>query len=396
MEPRPFDGIRVIDTTHVLAGPFATYQLAVLGAEVIKIERPGDPDQTRGQGADPELRASGMATTYLAQASNKRCITLDLKTPRGQELFRELIATADVFVENYRPGAYDDLGLGYEQLAALNPRLIYCSISAFGQHGPRGGQTAYDMVVQATSGLMAMTGTEEVNPIRIGAPVVDYATGTTGAFAIASALFQRERTGRGQRIDLAMFDVANILMGAQITSHSYGGHVPHPLGNRHASPTIGCFETADGLLMLAAANHRQQERLWNLVGRADMIRDDGGKKLADAPGATAVLEAIFLTRSAAEWEDHLQANHVPAARVRTMVEALQDKQHGARGVLHRHEGCDGVERPFAVPVAAFQFAHGGPRIDSAPQLAGADTADVLGALGLSEPAIAALRADGVV
>src|ERR1700693_6367480 len=197
---RPFEGIRVIDITHVLAGPFATYQLAVLGADVIKVEHPDDPDQSRGAGTDKELNRRNMGTAFLTQASNKRSITLDLKLEKDREILRKLVATADVIVENYRPGAFEALGLGYEAMAAINPRLIYASFSAFGQRGPRGKQTAYDHVIQATSGIMAMTGTQDVHPVKLGAPAVDYATGITGAFALASALFQRGRTGKGQRI----------------------------------------------------------------------------------------------------------------------------------------------------------------------------------------------------
>ncbi len=166
---RPFEGIRIIDITHVLAGPFAAYQLAVLGAEVIKVEHPDDPDQSRSSGTDRTLNRGQMGTSFLTQGSNKRSITLDLKQESGREVLKRLVARADVLVENYRPGAFAALGLGYEAMAAINPRLVYCSISAFGQDGPRREQTAYDHVIQATSGLMAMTGTEEVNPIKFGA-----------------------------------------------------------------------------------------------------------------------------------------------------------------------------------------------------------------------------------
>ena len=185
---RPFEGIRVIDVTHVLAGPFAAYQLAVLGADVIKIDDPNDPDQSRSSGSDKELNRRQMGTGFLTQGSNKRAITLDLKTEHDREILKKLVATADVFVENYRPGAFAALGLGYEDLAKINPRLIYASFSAFGQEGPRGQQTAYDHVIQATSGIMAMTGTKEVNPVKFGSPAIDYATGMTGAFALSAAL----------------------------------------------------------------------------------------------------------------------------------------------------------------------------------------------------------------
>src|SRR5215470_9182061 len=195
---RPFEGIRVIDVTHVLAGPFAAYQLAVLGADVIKVDDPNDPDQSRTSGTDNALNHAQMGTGFLTQGSNKRAITLDLKTERGREILKKLVATADVFVENYRPGAFEALGLGYEDLSKINPRLIYASFSAFGQGGPRREQTAYDHVIQATSGIMAMTGSRDVHPIKFGSPAIDYATGMSGAFALSAALFQREKTGKGQ------------------------------------------------------------------------------------------------------------------------------------------------------------------------------------------------------
>src|ERR1051326_3401811 len=174
MTPRPFEGIRIIDITHVLAGPFAAYEVGVLGAEVIKVEHPDDPDQSRGSGTDRALNRAGMGTSFLTQGSNKRSITLDLKQAAGRAVLKRLVKDADVLVENFRPGAFAALGLGYEALSAVNPRLGYCSISAFGQDGVRREQTAYDHVIQAASGIMASTGTEEVNPIKIGAPAVDY------------------------------------------------------------------------------------------------------------------------------------------------------------------------------------------------------------------------------
>src|SRR5881392_4468028 len=269
---RPFEGIRVIDVTHVLAGPFAAYQLAVLGADVIKVEHPDEPDQSRSSGTDKALNRRKMGTAFLTQASNKRSIALDLKLEKDREVLKKLVATADVFVENYRPGAFEALGLGYEALAAINPRLIYASFSAFGQSGPRGAQTAYDHVIQATSGIMAMTGTEDVHPIKFGAPAIDYATGMTGAFALASALFQRERTGRGQHIDMAMLDVAMILMSSHLTGYLRNGREPRPHGNKQPFATNSAYSTKDGLLMLGASNLRQQRRLWSVLGRPDMIK----------------------------------------------------------------------------------------------------------------------------
>src|SRR5262245_61815661 len=312
---RPFEGIRVIDVTHVLAGPFAAYQLAVLGADVIKVDDPNDPDQSRGNGTDNELNHAQMGTGFLTQASNKRAITLDLKTERGREILKKLTATADVFIENYRPGAFEALGLGYEDLSKINPRLIYASFSAFGQKGPRGPQTAYDHVIQATSGIMAMTGTKDVHPVKFGAPAVDYATGMTVSFALASALYKRENTGKGQRIYMAMLDVAMILMSSHLTGYLRNGVHPKPSGNRHPHATNGAFQTKDGLVMLGASNLRQQARLWKVLGRPDMITRTNDERDEEHAREIVVLEEIMLTRTADEWEEFLQARHVPAARV---------------------------------------------------------------------------------
>jgi crotonobetainyl-CoA:carnitine CoA-transferase CaiB-like acyl-CoA transferase len=393
---RPFEGIRIIDITHVLAGPFAAYQLAVLGADVIKIEHPDDPDQSRDGGTDKALNRKHMGTSFLTQGSNKRSITLDLKTEGGREILKRLVAGADVLVENFRPGAFAALGLGYEAMLQLNPRLIYCSISAFGQDGPRREQTAYDHVIQATSGLMAMTGTEDVNPIKFGAPAVDYATGTMAAFALASALFQREKTGKGQHIDLAMFGVAMMLTGSHLAGYLRNGVEPKPHGNKQPFATNSAYEAKEGLLMIGASNLGQQRRLWTVLERPDMIKTGNEARETDRAREADVLASIIKTRTADEWEAYLQARHVPAARVRTMAEAVADPHLQSRRIVHHHESAPGVEGSFGVPLAAFKFAHGGPSIESPPHEMGADTDAVLAELGYDRAAIAAFRQAKVV
>jgi crotonobetainyl-CoA:carnitine CoA-transferase CaiB-like acyl-CoA transferase len=393
---RPFEGIRIIDITHVLAGPFAAYQLGLMGADVIKVEDPNDPDQSRDSGTDDELNHAGMGTGFLTQGSNKRAITLDLKTEPGRAVLKRLVATADVLVENYRPGAFEALGLGYDDLRKINPKLIYASFSAFGQSGPKRSRTAYDHVIQSTSGIMAMTGTPAVNPIKIGAPAVDYATGTMGAYALAAALFQRERTGLGQRIDMAMLDVAMILMASHVTGYLRNGKHPKPSGNRMPHATSMAYDTADGMVMLGASNLRQQKRLWTVLERADLIKRSNDERVADHDREQRTLAEIMLTRTAAEWEQYLQDRHVPASRVRTMGEALEDPQLASRGVLHRHGNAPGIEGSFSVPVAAFTFAHDGPRVDRPPPALGQHNDEVLAELGYSSSDIAGFRSAGII
>src|SRR5215469_4098908 len=393
---RPFEGISIIDITHVLAGPYAAYQLAVLGADVIKVEHPDEPDQSRETGTDRALNRCNMGTSFLTQGSNKRSITLDLKTEEGREILKKLVARSDVLVENYRPGAFDALGLGYEAMLQINPRLIYCSISAFGQDGVRREQTAYDHVIQATSGIMASTGTEEVNPIKIGAPAVDYATGTMGAFALASALFQRERTGKGQHIDLAMLGVAMMMQASLMTGYFRNGTEPQPHGNKQPFATNSAYNAKDGMVMIGASNIRQQARFWRAVERPDMIKADNESQLDDRAREAAIIADIIKTRTADEWEVYFQARHVPAARVRTMAEAVADPHFHTRRVFHHFDGVPGIDGPVGVPVAAFKFAHGGPSIEHPPYEMGQDTDAVLTELGYDKAAIATLRQKKVV
>ena len=388
---RPFEGIRIIDITHVLAGPFAAYQLGLMGADVIKVEHPDDPDQSRDSGTDNALNHAGMGTGFLTQGSNKRSITLNLKTEQGREILRKLVATADVLVENYRPGAFEALGLGYEDLRKINPKLIYASFSAFGQTGPKRERTAYDHVIQSTSGIMASTGSPTENPIKIGAPAIDYATGTMGAYALSAALFQRERTGLGQRIDMAMLDVAIMLQASLATGYLRNGVHPKPNGNKMAHATSQAYKTKDGMLMIGASNLRQQARLWKAIERPDLVKRTNDERHDDYENETKVLTELMLTRTADEWEDWFQERHVPASRVRGLGEALADPQIASRGLLHKHENAPGVPGAFTVPVAAFRFAHGGPKVDRPPPMFGQHNEEVLTSLGYTTDDIARFK-----
>ena len=338
----------------------------MLGADVIKVEHPDDPDQSRDGGTDRALNRQHMGTSFLTQGSNKRSITLNLKTEPGREILKRLVATADVLVENFRPGAFEALGLGYAAMSAINPRLIYCSISAFGQDGPRREQTAYDHVIQATSGLMAMTGTEEVNPIKFGAPAVDYATGTMGAFALASALFQRERTGKGQHIDLAMVGVAMMLMGSHLTGYMRTGAEPRPhrqqAALRHQQLLRGqgwtCDDrrqqsgaTAPPVAGAGAARHDQGRQR----GARGRPRPRGGgarrhtRRGPRTSGKSTFRPGMSRRRGCGRWPKRLQT-HI-------------SKPEACFTTTPRLPGVDG---PFGVPLAAFKFAHGGPSIETPP------------------------------
>jgi crotonobetainyl-CoA:carnitine CoA-transferase CaiB-like acyl-CoA transferase len=278
----------------------------------------------------------------------------------------------------------------------INPRLIYCSISAFGQDGVRRQQTAYDHVIQASSGIMAATGTEEVNPIKVGVPAVDYATGTMGAFALASALFQRERTGRGQHIDLAMLGVAMMMQASLLTGYFRNGTEPKPHGNKQPFATNSAYQAKEGMVMIGASNLRQQARFWRAVERPDMIKTDNEARLDDRAREAAIIADIIRTRTADEWEAYFQARHVPAARVRTMAEAIADPHFTDRRVFHRFDDAPGIKGPLGVPLAAFKFAHGGPSIEHAPREMGSDTDAVLSELGYGAAEIARLRQTRVI
>lgn len=393
---RPFEGIKVIDITHVLAGPFAAYQLAVLGADVIKVENPKDCDQSRHTGYDRTLNQDDMGTGYLTQGSNKRSITLDLKAEKGREILKQLVRDADVLVENFRAGAFSALGLGYEEMCKINPRLIYCSMTAFGQDGPRGGQTAYDHAIQALSGIMAMTGTPEVNPLKTGTQVIDYATGTMAAFAISSALFQRERTGKSQHVDCSMLDVALMMLASNITGHMYTGKMPPPSGNDHTYASNSLYDTRDGKVMLAASNKGQHRRLFEALERPELGDKDYDYRQDNREAEAAELRRIMAERTAQEWEDYLQASHVPAGRVRSLTEALDDPQLEFREILHHHEEVPGVDGAVTVPMCAFKLAHDGPSIETPPPRLGEHNEVVLGELGYTKTDIAALRDEGVI
>ncbi|SMO95540.1 Crotonobetainyl-CoA:carnitine CoA-transferase CaiB [Thalassovita litoralis] len=398
---QPLDGIRVIDLSQVLAGPYATYQLSLMGAEVLKIEKPGEGDWTRQGGPMPGLAAQGMALGFLGHNTGKKSVAIDLKTPEGVALLRELVAGADVFVENFKPGVAERLGLGFEALKQVNPKLVYCSVSAFGQDGPFSNRPAYDHVIQGMCGIMLTTGKPGDGPIKVGAPYIDYATGMNGAMAVMAGLREVERTGQAVHVDVAMMDTALMLMASLMSQHLTTGWEPVQNGNEawSASPSSGAFETADGILMLAANHDTQFRHMCQAIDRPDIPQDPRWDSVPERhknwQSLRQELETTFRTRSASDWEQILADAAVPAGRIRKLDEMLAEPQIAARGLTTeiRVEGHDG---PIHIPAMSFKAngANSVPR--SGASSLGADTDAVLRDAGISEQRLTALRAAGVI
>lgn len=398
---RPMEGLRVVDLSQVLAGPFATYQLSLLGAEVLKIEKPGEGDWTRNGGPSKPLSDLGMGLNFLAHNAAKKSVTLDLKSPEGLAALKRLIATADVFVENFKPGVAERLGLGFDAVRAIRPDIVYCSISAYGQDGPLRQRPAYDHVIQGMCGIMLTTGQKGDGPTKVGAPYVDYATGMNAAMAILAGLTEVGRTGRAVQLDVAMLDTALMLMASLVTQHLTAGWQPAQNGNEawSQSASSGAFQTLDGVLMLAANNDRQFRQLCNAVERDDILSDprwsDVAARNENAAELRAELVALFLTRDAAEWETLLAGASVPAARVRGLDEVVQEDQFAARDLVSQMQ-ISGHNPPVHVPNLSFKANGVNLHPAAAPSALGADTEQVLIGAGFDPTELTRLRDAGVI
>ena len=395
------DGVRVLDLTNVLAGPFCCYQLAQLGADVIKVEVPRSGDLARQLGADPGLNKRLMGASFLAQNAGKRSVTINLKNPSGKEVFRRLVATADVVVENFRPGVMDRLGLGYETLREAKADLIYCAISGFGKDGPLKDNPAYDQIVQGISGVMSVTGDKQSAPLRVGFPVADTIGGITAAFAIAAALFRRDRGGEGEFIDVSMLEATLVTMGWAVSNWLIAGVIPEPMGNENvtASPS-GTFQTAAGRLNIAANKQEQFEKLCELIERKELATDpryanrEDRKKRRDE--LKADLESALKGKSAKEWSDLFNKHGIPAGEVLSIPQILEHPQITERGLIKHFQAAPGTDREVAVLRAGFRLASGDPEPVSPPPLLGADTEKILQELGYDRDSVARLKKDGAV
>ena len=394
MSTPPLTGIRVLDLTNVLAGPFCCHQLAHLGAEVIKVEMPGSGDLARQLGQDESLSARNMGVSFLAPNPGKKSITLNLKTTGGKDVFRRLVGTADVVVENFRPGVMDRLGLGAAALRDLNPRLIYCAISGFGQDDALRDRPAYDQIVQGMSGAMAITGAPGAAPLRAGWPIADTVGGLTAAMAISAALNAPER---GATIDISMRDALMATMGWAVSNYLIAGVEATPAGNENlTSAPSAAYRTADSPLNIAANKQEQWEALARHLGLDALTEDPRFRRRADRKAnrhaLNALIEEVLVTRPAADWERELNALGIPAGRILSLPEAL-DLARAAGQIATFPIPGNRTAEVFRTGVKV----DGQPlSVDAAPPELGQDTARILADLGLTPDEIDTLKTEGAI
>jgi crotonobetainyl-CoA:carnitine CoA-transferase CaiB-like acyl-CoA transferase len=393
-------GVRVLDLTNVLSGPFCCHQLAHMGAEVIKVETPGTGDLARQLGADPALNRAKMGVSFLAQNAGKRSITVNLKHDEGKRILRDLVRSSDVLVENFRPGVMSRLGLGFEALKEVQPGLIYCAISGFGQGGPLRDLPAYDQIIQGMSGAMSVTGDAASAPCRVGFPVADTIGGITAAFAVAAALAQKSPRA-ACFIDVSMLEATLATMGWAVSNYLIADQAPQPMGNENitASPS-GTFQTGDGVLNIAANKQEQFEALCKVVGREGLITDP---RFAERQGRLkhrfelkGELEAAMQAKSAEAWWELLKDVGVPAGPVYSVPEVLRHPQIEARGMIGRFDDCPGVGRGISVLRTGIKLDGEAPAVATPPPTLGQDTTAILRSLGYADSEIARLVEQGAV
>lgn len=395
---RPLENIRVLDLTHVLAGPFCTYQLAMMGADVIKIEDPNNPDMSRDETSIPGLDDEQYGTAFMTQNAGKRSLTLNLRSKAGKEALQILIKTADVLVQNFAGQALSKLGFGYDEVKKINPEIIYCSMTGYGRTGPKSEHPAYDIVIQAFAGLMAANGPKPYGPLRVGPPMIDYSTGAQAAFAVMAAVLQRHQTGKGQYIDVSMLDTALLMMSAFVTDTIATGASPVPHGNIHpAYAGYRSYDTADGQIMIGAWTNKQLSNLMHALGetdRAEQVLHIKRSKIGnDLARDTEIISDHMTQRSAQEWEDILNAHHVPAARIRELSETINHEQVTTRQGIQINPEPAFPNGPTKLPVTSFSFAHAGPKLDRPPPMLGEHNIEILKELGYDADQIQSLSQD---
>jgi CoA:oxalate CoA-transferase len=391
---KPLAGIRVLDLTHAVAGPHCTHHLRLLGADIVKIERPGLGDDMRHYTEHAGLK--NFSAPFIAYNSGKRSVTLDLKAPRARPVLDRLIARSDVIVENFRPGVAGKLGLDHEAASAINPRIVYCSISGFGAEGPLRDWPAYDHIIQAMSGLMTINGEPDQGPLKVGIPLADCFSGYVAAFAILAALFQRGATGTGQRIDVSMVDALLVLMASPVATYMLSGQAPRRTGNAgfRLVATAGTYRTKDGHIAIGANHAPQLKALFRILGVPELLDDprfaDHAGRVANGEALRAILQEIFDDRVASELEVRLAEAQVPASMVRTLPQAVAHPHLAERGTFVGAE-VPGREDPLPLVGPGFKFAHDGPDGTGSVPALGEHTDAVLAELGFSAAEIAELH-----
>jgi len=392
-----FEGVRIIDFTQVFAGPFAVMQLALLGADVIKIEQPETGDQTRGlMNASDDGKPS---PSFLTMNLNKRSLTLNLKHPEALRIVTALVATADVVVENFKAGTMDKLGFGFETLRAIKPDLIYCSISGYGQTGPKAGEAAYDGAIQAASGMMSQNGHPSTGPTRTGFMPVDMSTAMHAAFAIASALHRKAISGEGQYLDLAMMDTALVLQAAQISNYKNQGQLNPLQGNASPTgqPTADVFSTQDGFIQVTALRQNQVEALFDAFGKREQLSEMGFRtpqeRAENAEIVSDYCAQALREASTQSWLEALAKRGIPVAEVRDLPSVLQDPQLATRGVV---QAIEQAGETVHVVTSGYIANVDGPQIQSPSPALGADSGAILESLGFSDTDIEAWKHQGVI
>lgn len=398
---KPLKGIKVLDMTGVLAGPYSTYQLGLLGAEILKIEPFFDGDWTRKVGKNKELTEKKMGTSFLIQNSNKKSIQVNLKSIEGKEITSKLLKYVDVFVENMRPGKADKLGFGWNQVSVINKNIVYCSISAFGQDGPFRNRGAYDHVIQGMSGIMSTTGTLESGPTKVGSPYIDYATGLNAAFAITSALHQVKIDNKPIRLDVAMFDTSLLLMANMVTEHLNSGWEPKPMGNeaQSGSPSSGMYKTLTSPLLLAANTN---EQFLNLCDALNTIKIFDKKKwkfekrrIQKQEELRKEMQEIFNLRTAEELEELLNKFKVPAGKLRSLKEAVSEEQFAERKLWNK-VNIEAIKQDYLVPSLGFKVNGKSVVPKIPPPSLGQDTDEILQSLDYTDEQIKKFKENKIV
>ena len=395
---KALNGIRVLDLTNVLAGPFCCHQLVHMGAEVIKVEAAGRGDLARQLGADADLSARHMGVSFLAQNAGKQSVTVDLKHEKGKQLFKQLVATADVVVENFRPGVMDRLQLGYDVLRLVRPDLVYCAISGFGQDGPWVARPAYDQIIQGVSGAMNITGDANSAPCRVGFPLADTIGGMTAAFAISAALNAKPR---GTHLDVSMLESLLATMGWVISNYLIAGVEPKANGNENpTSAPSGSFSAKDGLLNIAANKDEQWLLLTDHLGLSCLQThpDYATRELrkANRLALKTELETVLKTRSTVVWSDELNAIGVPSGPVLSVPDILSMDQITERGFLQTFASVPGVGRDIQTVTTGVKVDGDPLGVRNPPPELGQDNGAIWGSLGLKPGAIEALKQEGVI